>query len=138
MFSGGTNAFDIFNESEAEDFSNFAAADTVRPPRKRKDNSDITNGKGKKRASSPNPVLSKEDADRDMRGLTDPDDEDHFAETRSRVNDPMPTVTDTFEQDLEREVASAAGLMPSAEGANVVLSHQVCRDGASTDHMIHL
>jgi hypothetical protein len=44
---------------------------------------------------------------------------------RPRLSSPMPTVTDSFEQDLSREVAASAGLMPSAEGSNVVLSHQV-------------
>ncbi|ORZ19116.1 antiviral helicase [Lobosporangium transversale] len=61
-----------------------------------------------------------------MADLTDPDGENVPTEKKTRtVHQPLPTVTDSFEQDLEREVASAAGLMPSAEGANVVLSHQV-------------
>ncbi|KAG0215055.1 ATP-dependent RNA helicase mtr4 [Mortierella sp. NVP41] len=37
----------------------------------------------------------------------------------------VPTITDEFEQDLQREVAYAPGLMAATEGENVVLSHQV-------------
>ncbi|KAF9931584.1 ATP-dependent RNA helicase mtr4 [Modicella reniformis] len=124
MFSGDSDAFDIFDESKTDDFSNFATTDAIRPSRKRKDSSDITNGKEKKYAPSTNSILTKEDADRDTSNL-DPEGESIPAQKKPRTIDPMPTVTDTFEQDLEREVASAAGLMPSAEGANVVLSHQV-------------
>ncbi|KAK3828261.1 MAG: rRNA-processing arch domain-containing protein [Benniella sp.] len=125
MFSGGIDAFDIFDESKTEDFSEFATTDAPRPSKKRKEDSEVINGRGKKQASSSNSVLTKEDADRDMENMADPEGESLLSDVISRANQPMPTVTDTFEQDLEREVAAAAGLMPSAEGANVVLSHQV-------------
>ncbi|KAF9895557.1 hypothetical protein BX616_009407, partial [Lobosporangium transversale] len=126
MFSGASDAFDVFDDSQTEDFSNYTITDTVRPSlRKRKDHADESNNKQKKHALSTGSVLTKEDADRDMADLTDPDGENVPTEKKTRtVHQPLPTVTDSFEQDLEREVASAAGLMPSAEGANVVLSHQ--------------
>ncbi|KAF9172099.1 ATP-dependent RNA helicase mtr4 [Mortierella sp. AD011] len=123
MFSGGSDAFDVFDESHVEDFSTYNAAEVSRP-RKRKDNSDSSNGKEKKHAPSHASALTK-NADMDMADMADPEDENFPTEKSAVSNQPMPTVTDSFEQDLEREVASAAGLMPSAEGANVVLSHQV-------------
>lgn len=41
------------------------------------------------------------------------------------TNDIIPTITDDFEEDLQREVAYAPGLMAATEGENVILSHQV-------------
>jgi len=42
-----------------------------------------------------------------------------------RGQEPAPVVTDAFETEQSREIASAAGLQASKEGAAVVLSHQV-------------
>ncbi|KAF9429148.1 ATP-dependent RNA helicase mtr4 [Entomortierella beljakovae] len=120
MFSGESDAFDVFDESHAEDFSSYNASEVTRP-RKRKDESTNTNGKDKKKRV---PSLT-DNADKDMKDLSDPEGDSVPTEKSIVAHQPMPTVTDSFEQDLEREVASSAGLMPSAEGANVVLSHQV-------------
>ncbi|KAF8976680.1 ATP-dependent RNA helicase mtr4 [Entomortierella lignicola] len=116
-----SDAFDVFDESHTEDFSTYNATEVARP-RKRKEHADDTNDKeAKKHASS---VSTNDAVNKDLANLADPEGES-FPKEKSNGNQPMPTVTDSFEQDLEREVASAAGLMPSAEGANVVLSHQV-------------
>ncbi|GAB7342051.1 hypothetical protein MBLNU457_g0335t1 [Dothideomycetes sp. NU457] len=47
------------------------------------------------------------------------------AKHSKRGQEPAPVVTDSFETEQSREVASAAGLQASKEGAAVVLSHQV-------------
>ncbi|KAG0266345.1 ATP-dependent RNA helicase mtr4 [Mortierella polycephala] len=119
MFSGEGDIFGVFDDSQTEDFSTYQTTEVLRPSRKRKDNIDQGHGKDKKHASGA--ILTKEDADRDMADLVDTEE---TTLVKHRKNSPMPMVADSFEQDLEREVASAAGLMPSAEGANVVLSHQ--------------
>ncbi|KAG0204721.1 ATP-dependent RNA helicase mtr4 [Mortierella sp. GBA30] len=124
MFSGEEDIFDVFDESKTEDFSSYQESDVPRPAKKRRDDNEQSHNE-KKHSSSAGAILTKEDADKDMAHMADAEDESHPQAKRTRVNSPMPTVTDTFEQDLEREVTSAAGLMPSAEGANVVLSHQV-------------
>lgn len=112
------DAFDIFDESHKEDFSAVETTEVARPSKKRE------NGVNQAELASLRAVLTKDGADREMADMVDEEDANQPAK-RSRTAAPMPTVTDSFEQDLEREVASAAGLMPSAEGANVVLSHQV-------------
>ncbi|KAG0018121.1 ATP-dependent RNA helicase mtr4 [Podila clonocystis] len=113
------DAFDIFDESHKEDFSAVETTEIARPSKKRSEP-----GVNQAELASLKEVLTKGDADREMANMSDEEDANHPTK-RSRTAAPMPTVTDSFEQDLEREVASAAGLMPSAEGANVVLSHQV-------------
>ncbi|GJJ75974.1 ATP-dependent RNA helicase DOB1 [Entomortierella parvispora] len=112
MFSGeADDIFDVFDESTAQDYSAYNTEDTERTSKKRA--ADKTSS-------------SKDQANKDMEEkMADSEDENVPQEKKARRGSPMPTVTDSFEQDLEREVASAAGLMPSAEGANVVLSHQV-------------
>lgn len=45
-----------------------------------------------------------------------------------KANEIVPTFTDEFEEDLQREVAYAPGLMAATEGENVILSHQVPLD----------
>lgn len=45
-----------------------------------------------------------------------------------KANESAPTFTDEFEEDLQREVAYAPGLMAATEGENVILSHQVPPD----------
>jgi len=47
------------------------------------------------------------------------------AKHSKRGQEPAPVVTDAFETEQSREIASAAGLQASKEGAAVVLSHQV-------------
>jgi len=113
MFSGeADDIFDVFEESTAQDYSAYNTEDTERASKKR---------------AADKALSSKDQAQKDMEEkMADSDDENVPQEKKARRGSPMPTVTDSFEQDLEREVASAAGLMPSAEGANVVLSHQVC------------
>ncbi|KAG0244204.1 ATP-dependent RNA helicase mtr4 [Actinomortierella wolfii] len=134
MFSGDDDAFDVFNDTNTTDFTNFKGKEDVARPKsalaaqKRpapEDANDQNNHEHtpKKKLTA----VTKEDADKDMEDVAN-GTESHPEESsaaRHRPNSPMPTVTDSFEQDLEREVAAAAGLMPSAEGANVVLSHQV-------------
>lgn len=115
MFSG-EDAFDVFDESNTEDFSTYEQQPVAFLSKKRKDSSDGTNGIKKKQATGGATITEIPD-------LTDA--EDTNAPQEKKANEPLPVVTDSFEQDLEREVASAAGLMPSAEGANVVLSHSV-------------
>lgn len=113
------DAFDIFDESHKEDFSAVETTEVARPSKKRPEPA-----VNQAELDSLKAVLTKDGADREMANMSDEEDANHPTK-RSRTAAPMPTVTDSFEQDLEREVASAAGLMPSAEGANVVLSHQV-------------
>ncbi|KAF9096494.1 ATP-dependent RNA helicase mtr4 [Mortierella sp. AD031] len=117
MFSGEADAFDVFDESNTEDFSTYESVTPVLP-KKRKDSSDETNGTNKKKQATEAKITEIPD-------LADPEDSNVPQQQTKKVNEPLPVVTDSFEQDLEREVASAAGLMPSAEGANVILSHSV-------------
>ncbi|KAK5810211.1 rRNA-processing arch domain-containing protein [Linnemannia elongata] len=116
MFSG-EDAFDVFDESNTEDFSTYEQQPVTLLPKKRKDSTDGTNGINKKKQATGGATITE------IPDLTDA--EDTSAPQEKKSNEPLPVVTDSFEQDLEREVASAAGLMPSAEGANVVLSHSV-------------
>ncbi|KAG0347735.1 ATP-dependent RNA helicase mtr4 [Podila humilis] len=118
MFNG--DAFGIF-ESHDTDFSMQEAEDVSRPSKKR---TGTENSANQAELDSLRAVLHKDDATHDLANLSDMEDDSNPTK-RVRTNEPMPTIADSFEQDLEREVASAAGLMPSAEGANVVLSHQV-------------
>ncbi|KAF9132615.1 ATP-dependent RNA helicase mtr4 [Mortierella sp. 14UC] len=116
MFSG-EDAFDVFDESNTEDFSTYEQQPAVTLlPKKRKDSSDGINGIKKKQATGGATITEVPDL---------ASAEDANVPQEKKANEPLPVVTDSFEQDLEREVASAAGLMPSAEGANVVLSHSV-------------
>ncbi|KAF9415569.1 ATP-dependent RNA helicase mtr4 [Podila epigama] len=116
------DAFDIFDEAHKEDFSSLQITEVARPSKKRTDTSGNTAAQATTLSKG---VQSKDDAERDASDPAEEEDPNTPAQKRSRTGAPMPTVTDSFEQDLEREVAAAAGLMPSAEGANVVLSHQV-------------
>ncbi|KAG0055772.1 ATP-dependent RNA helicase mtr4 [Gryganskiella cystojenkinii] len=117
MFSGDADdLFDVFDESTAQDYSAYNTEDTVRATKKR-NAADKSNEKS---------AITTDMAYRDMEeNMHDSEDENAPQEKKARHGSPAPVVTDSFEQDLQREVASAAGLMPSAEGANVVLSHQV-------------
>ncbi|KAF9419921.1 ATP-dependent RNA helicase mtr4 [Podila epigama] len=53
------------------------------------------------------------------------EEENSMPRGKKRARVVMPTVTDSFEQVLEREVASSAGLMARADGPSIVLGHQV-------------
>lgn len=74
--------------------------------------------------------------------MQDPDNNNEFRHSRTQSEDDVdmdtdterllspangivPTITDDFEEDLQREVAYVPGLMAATEGENVILSHQV-------------
>ncbi|KAF9187833.1 ATP-dependent RNA helicase mtr4 [Haplosporangium sp. Z 767] len=93
--------------------------------------------------SSHRSILTSEDADQDMDVHMNHDEDDQgdliggsssassissktdLQNQENEQDEPMPTVTDSFDQDFVNQVASAAGLMPTADGTNVQLTHQV-------------
>ncbi|KAF9912565.1 ATP-dependent RNA helicase mtr4 [Linnemannia zychae] len=112
MFSGDTDGFDVFDEDNREDFSH-PNASTNTPSQQPSAPTQSTKGKLTDRQV------------REMETHMQEPNEDIIMGTDTQANDIVPTITDTFEQDLQREVAYAPGLMAATEGENVILSHQV-------------
>lgn len=135
MFSGDTDGFDVFDEENREDFSHHTPS-TTPPPTTRRQHAALSSKNGK---------LADRQA-RDMEAhMQDPDNNSNFSHSRTqsevdvdmdintegllvKANEIVPTFTDEFEEDLQREVAYAPGLMAATEGENVILSHQVPLD----------
>lgn len=131
MFSGESDAFDVFTEGQTEDYST-REVDQVAPRPRRKRPAPPANQQrpsrriaGASRSESIVVISSPEDeSTEDHPMVVDQDGEEEDSDGTSREA-PMPTVTDTFEQDLEREVATSAGLTGKVEGSSIVLGHQV-------------
>ncbi|KAG0056833.1 Exosome RNA helicase MTR4 [Gryganskiella cystojenkinii] len=145
MFFDDPEAFDVFDETNADDFSTYEGNDKSatsapsRPSPPSKKRTHALQGPARKTgsSSSSNPqtptslsitTSNTQDMDQDM--AVDQEDGDSSLpgfqlEKRPRLTSPMPTVTDSFEQDLTREVAASAGLMNSVDASNVILNHQV-------------
>lgn len=132
MFSGESDAFDVFTEGPTEDYSTIEVVqalprssrkrpapptDQHRPPRR-------IAGVGH---SESNVVVSspEEDGAMDHPMVVDQEGTGESDDGPGETHAPMPTVTDAFEQDLEREVATSAGLTGKVEGSSIILGHQV-------------
>ncbi|KAG0292036.1 ATP-dependent RNA helicase mtr4 [Linnemannia gamsii] len=136
MFSGDTDGFDVFDEDNREDFSHLTPSTNPTTPRQPRQHA----------ASQRPPSAKGKLADRQVRDMEDhmqdPDNNNEFRHSRTQSEDDVdmdtdterllspangivPTITDDFEEDLQREVAYAPGLMAATEGENVILSHQV-------------
>ncbi|KAG0066082.1 ATP-dependent RNA helicase mtr4 [Linnemannia elongata] len=135
MFSGDTDGFDVFDEDNREDFSHLTPS-SIPPTTIRRQHAASRSRNGKL-------------TDRQLREMEvhmqEPDDNNHssnLSHSRAqseedvdmdtnteglllKANEIVPTFTDEFEEDLQREVAYAPGLMAATEGENVILSHQV-------------
>ncbi|KAG0326160.1 ATP-dependent RNA helicase mtr4, partial [Podila humilis] len=143
MFSGKSDAFNIFTEGHAEDYSNINVSLDTSKTMHRKRPALASND-----AESP-AVLRKLSSRKDTFGTKKTtkgrDDEllllglendgesslgPRYQKQKQKQLDssqitPMPTVTDAFEQDLKREVATSAGLTGKVEGSSIILDHQV-------------
>jgi hypothetical protein len=136
MFSGDTDGFDVFDEDNREDFSHLTPSTKPTTPRQPRQHA----------ASQRPPSAKGKLADRQVRDMEDhmqdPDNNNEFRHSRTQSEDDVdmdtdterllspangivPTITDDFEEDLQREVAYVPGLMAATEGENVILSHQV-------------
>jgi hypothetical protein len=112
VFSGDTDGFDVFDEDNREDFSHLASSTDT----------------SSQHPSVPTLSAIGKLTDRQVREMEihmQEPDEDIIMDTDNQANDIAPTITDTFEQDLQHKVAYAPGLMAATEGENVILSHQV-------------
>lgn len=132
MFSGESDAFDVFTEGQTEDYTTIEVdqalprtsrkrpappTDQHRPPRRI---AGVSRSESIVVVSSPEEDGSKSHLmDVDQEGTEENDD------GPGETHVPMPTVTDAFEQDLEREVATSAGLTGKVEGSSIILGHQV-------------
>ncbi|KAG9066383.1 ATP-dependent RNA helicase mtr4 [Linnemannia hyalina] len=134
MFSGNTDGFDVFDEDNREDFSHLTSSTT--PPtttRRQHAAPALTNGKLTDRQRRDMEVHmqdpdNKNNSDNSQSWTQPQDDVDMDTNTEGllvKANEIAPTFTDEFEEDLQREVAYAPGLMAATEGENVILSHQV-------------
>ncbi|KAG0272234.1 ATP-dependent RNA helicase mtr4 [Linnemannia exigua] len=118
MFSGDTDGFDVFDEDNREDFSHRSSS--ANSPSQHQSSAPTWSAKGKltdRQAREMEVHMQEPHEDIDM----DTDTHSLLAQTA----DNAPTITDDFEQDLQREVAYAPGFMAATEGENVILSHQV-------------
>ncbi|KAF9129681.1 ATP-dependent RNA helicase mtr4 [Mortierella sp. 14UC] len=112
MFSGDTDGFDVFDEDNREDFSHLNSTTNTSS---QQPSVPAWSAKGK---------LTDRQL-REMEGHMQEPEDDILMDTAAQADDIAPTITDAFEQDLQREVAYAPGLMAATEGENVILSHQV-------------
>ncbi|KAF9935196.1 ATP-dependent RNA helicase mtr4 [Linnemannia zychae] len=134
MFSGDTEGFDVFDEDHREDFSN-QPTPIATTPIHRPHTPQNANGKLTERQVREMEEHMQDDDDQQYDKIqlgskkdsedTDMEVESNTDKSAAETNEIVPTITDAFEEDLQREVAYAPGLMGAAEGESVVLSHQV-------------
>jgi len=134
MFFDDPEAFDIFDESKADDFSSLAPNSTDSPVALQRKRYAVTTHSQKVRAEAEETIHDRAAIYHTMQrhrqavdqNTTDSDlsGKEH-QNKRARMASPRATVTDSFEQSMTRSVAASAGLMPSAEGSSVTLQHQV-------------
>ncbi|KAG0375791.1 ATP-dependent RNA helicase mtr4 [Mortierella sp. AD032] len=118
MFSGDTDGFDVFDEDNREDFSHRSSS--ANPPSQHQSSAPAWSAKGKLTDRQTREMdIHMQEPQEDI--VMDSDTHQLLAQT----TDTAPIITDDFEQDLQREVAYAPGLMAATEGENVILSHQV-------------
>lgn len=133
MFSGESDAFDVFTEGQTEDYSTTEVNQAAPRPSRKRPAPPADQQRPSRRiggASRPESIVvvssPEEEGTQDHPMVVDQQgDEEESDDTSGEA--PMPTVTDTFEQDLEREVATSAGLTGKVEGFSIVLGHQVKR-----------
>ncbi|KAG0360299.1 ATP-dependent RNA helicase mtr4 [Podila minutissima] len=131
MFSGESDAFDVFTEGQTEDYSTTEVNQAAPRPSRKRPAPPADQQRPSRRiggASRPESIVvvssPEEEGTQDHPMVVDQQgDEEESDDTSGEA--PMPTVTDTFEQDLEREVATSAGLTGKVEGSSIVLGHQV-------------
>ena len=140
MFNENTDGFDVFEDSSVGDFSAYTNAEIQpRTALKRHRVSTVhSNSNSNSNSSSSSDdqnqpgFMTTRDADREMADNM----QDHDMDTndtshqnkKPRSYSPMPTVTDSFESELVREIDSAADLL-TPEAANeerFLVPHKVC------------
>ncbi|KAG0040219.1 ATP-dependent RNA helicase mtr4 [Podila clonocystis] len=131
MFSGESDAFDVFTEGQTEDYSTTEVNQAAPRPRRKRPAPPADQQRPSRRIAGMSRSESivvesspEEEGIQDHPMAVDQEGDEEESNGTSREA-PMPTVTDTFEQDLEREVATSAGLTGKVEGSSIVLGHQV-------------
>ncbi|KAG0205341.1 ATP-dependent RNA helicase mtr4 [Mortierella sp. GBA30] len=147
MFSGNTDAFDVFEESTTEDFSAYTGAESMpRAGQKRLHDQENTNGNNnndndeeqgqhsitttRSASAASEPILTNDDADQEMPELPQENDLGLIGEghqnKKQRTSLPLPAA-DSLEDDIELEIITPAAMtgLGDINSSNGILPRQV-------------